>query len=129
MPQVGQIMASVGVPQSTAMWVEDGVEAGDEHVGRDVCTEDLVGFHQRLPRRRASLGNGAKDALGVGHQHGCRYPLAGDVADDETQVAIRQLEEVVEVAAHLTSGLIVFGDLPAVELRYGLRKQGLLDAP
>ena len=41
------------------------------------------------------------------HQHGCRYSFAGDVADDETYVAIRQLEEVVEVAAHLASGLIV----------------------
>src|SRR5829696_7635724 len=31
-PQVGQIVPCVGVAQETTLWVEYGVEAGDEHV-------------------------------------------------------------------------------------------------
>src|SRR5215217_1031870 len=34
MAQVRQIMACVGIAQASVMWVEDGVEAGYEHVGR-----------------------------------------------------------------------------------------------
>src|SRR5215212_8659280 len=36
MPEVGQVVARVGVAQATALRVEDGVEAGDKHVGGDL---------------------------------------------------------------------------------------------
>jgi hypothetical protein len=63
-----------------------------------------------------SLGDGAQHALRVGHKHGRRYPFAGDVADDETHTAVVQAEEVVEVSAHLSCGLVVVGYLPTLEL-------------
>src|SRR5215207_5592705 len=32
-PQVGHVVACVSVAQGAALWLQDGVEAGDEHVG------------------------------------------------------------------------------------------------
>src|SRR5215217_7889358 len=41
-PEVGKVVASVGVAQPSALGLEDGVEAGDEHVLRDACQQRLV---------------------------------------------------------------------------------------
>jgi len=48
MPEVGQVMAGVGVAQESALGIEDGVEAGDKHVGRDVGKERLVDSSEHL---------------------------------------------------------------------------------
>src|ERR671920_1886025 len=40
--QVRQVVARVGVAQGSPLGVEDGVEAGDEHVGRDASDQRLV---------------------------------------------------------------------------------------
>src|ERR671917_334358 len=40
--EVGQVVACVGVPQATALGLKDGVETGDEHVGRDTDSQSLV---------------------------------------------------------------------------------------
>src|SRR5688572_18666266 len=45
---VGQVVARVGVPQATALWVEDTVEAGYEHVGWDAGQQRLVDLGQYL---------------------------------------------------------------------------------
>src|SRR5215216_358684 len=49
--QVGEIVTCVGVGEVTALWLKDGVEAGDEHVGWYTCQHRLVDPGQYLPRR------------------------------------------------------------------------------
>ena len=44
-------MAGVGVAEATALGVEDGVEAGDEHVGWDAREQRLVDPLKYLPRQ------------------------------------------------------------------------------
>src|SRR5215211_2332623 len=78
--QVGQVVASVGVEESTAFWLEDGIEAGYEHVERDIRVKYLVGFRQRLSGHDTpSLGDGPKNASRAGHHQGCRHALAGGI--------------------------------------------------
>src|SRR5918998_894069 len=110
-------MTGVGVEEAPALRLEDAVEAGDECVGWHVRMQDLVGLLQYPPRSDAiSLGYGAQHALGVRHNQSRRDPLAGDIAYNQANPTILQAEEVVEVAADLSRGLVVVGYLPAFEL-------------
>src|SRR5215212_1916641 len=128
--QVGQVMAGISVDKATTFWFKDAVEAGDECVGWYVRTHELIGLLQYLPRSNAtSTSDGAKHALGVGHNQGRRHPLAGDVAYDQAHLAVLEAEEVVEISSYLSSRLVVVGNLPVLELWQVLRKQGVLDAP
>src|SRR5215217_333557 len=56
--QVRQVVASVGVAQGSTLGVQDGVEAGYEHVGRDVRGQRVVDPSQCIPRGFGSLGHG-----------------------------------------------------------------------
>src|ERR671910_1626176 len=116
-PAAREVVPSVGVSHPALRWVEDSVEAGDEHVGRKVCTEDFVGLLQHLTRgETCSLGDGAKHALGAGHYQSRRYPFAGGVTYDEAHTAVVQVQEVVEVAAYLSCRPVVVGYPPPLEL-------------
>src|SRR5215216_2082964 len=50
--KVRQVVASVSIPQGSALRLEDGIEAGDEHVWRDAANQRLVDLGEYLPRRR-----------------------------------------------------------------------------
>ena len=54
--------------------------------------------------------------MGGGHDQGRRDALAGDVAADQADQAVRKLDEVVEVSAHRLGRLVVGGHIPAGEL-------------
>ncbi len=49
-PAARKVVTGVGVSQPTLLRIEDSVEAGNEHVGRNVGKEDFVGLLQRPPR-------------------------------------------------------------------------------
>src|SRR5215213_5544918 len=126
----GGVVAGVGIDETATLWVEDAVEAGNERVGWYVCTHELVGLLQYLPRSNApSSGDCTQHALSVGHHQGCRHPLSRDVAYDQAHLAVLEAEEVVEISSYLSRGLVVVGYLPALELWQGLREQGVLDPP
>src|SRR5215213_7961976 len=86
MPEVGQVVASVCVAQATALWVEDGVEAGYEHVGGYAGKQRLVDLGQYLPRREGvqSLSGELQHAAGGGHHKRCGNALARRVANDHS---------------------------------------------
>src|SRR5215212_10169529 len=113
MTEVGQVMARVGIPQATALRVEDAIEARDKHVGWDVCEENLVCLRQSLPRRRTHLGYGAKHTLGCGHNKCCWHAVARGISDDHSEAPVFQFEEVVEVSTYLPRRLVVGSKLPA----------------
>jgi hypothetical protein len=109
-------MACVGVTQATALGVEDGVEAGDEHVLGDASQQRLVDLREYLARRRGARGLSGKlqHATGGGHHECCRHPLACCVTHYQSEPALREDVEVVEVASYLTGWLVVRRDPPAL---------------
>jgi hypothetical protein len=128
---VGQVVTSVGVAQATALGVEDGIEAGYEHVGRNVGRQRLVDPFEYFPRRAGvqGLGDCPQHAAGGGHHQRRWYALARGVSHNQSQSAVRKEVEVVEVAADFAGRLVVVGDLPALQYGHGLGERGLLDAP
>jgi len=56
MPQVGQVVAGVGLDETPALGIEDGIQAGDEHVWWDVSDQRVVRPLQDLRRWEEALG-------------------------------------------------------------------------
>ena len=91
-------MASVGVAQGATLRVEDGIEAGNEHVGRYVGKECLVDPPKHLARRGGgTLGREPQHAAGGGHNQGCRHPLPV-ASPTKPQSTFREEVEVVGVS-------------------------------
>src|SRR5918998_6307411 len=108
-------MTGVGIGKASALGIEDGVEAGDEHVGRDVGKERLVDSLEHLPRRGGvALGCKPQHAAGCGHDQSRWHPLARCVPHHKPQTALREVVEVVEVSSYLVSGPVEGSDLPAL---------------
>ena len=81
---------------------------------------------QHLARRDDPLRRCAQDAPGRRHHHRRRHALVGDVADHDPE-PVRQVEEVVEVAADLAGRRVVRRDRPAGNVGQVLRQEVLLD--
>src|SRR5215208_119823 len=96
--------------------LEDGVEAGDEHVGRYVADDHVVYPLEHLARRVKALGRRAEHSTGRRHHYGGGHALVRHVTDDEAELAVVELQEVVEVASHLASGLVVGRYIPVGDL-------------
>src|SRR5215208_3295606 len=124
-------MARVGVAQASPLGVEDGVEAGHEHVEGDANQQRLINPLKYLTRRGGvqSLRGELQHATGGRHHQRCGYPLARCVPHYDSQPTLRERVEVVEVASHFPSGSVVGRDLPALKLGHLLRERGMLDAP
>jgi hypothetical protein len=80
--------AGRGGAQAPALWVEDAIEAGDEHVGRYAGTQRLVDPFKYLARRVHREGCGPEHAAGGGHHQGSRHAMAGGVPHDEAKVSV-----------------------------------------
>src|ERR671916_975291 len=131
MPEVGQVMACVGVAQASALRLKDGVEAGDEHVERDTSQQRLVDLLEYLTGGGGAQGSSGEleHAAGCGHHQRCRHALARSVPHNHSQPTLRKEVEVVEVAPHFPGGPVVWKDLPTLHFGHLLGQRGLLDAP
>src|SRR5215207_10564803 len=123
-------MPSVGIHKMAPLGVEDGVEAGDKHVGRDAGNQRLVDLGQYLTRRGRTQGPSCEPqhAAGGGHDQRCRYALACGVSYDHSWPTLREEVEVVEVSSHLPGWPVEGGDPPSFQGGHLLRQRGLLDA-
>src|ERR671914_313173 len=92
MPQVRQVVASVGKDETPAVGIEDGIQAGDEHVGRDVYNQRFVRPLQDLRRWEETLGRDTQHGAGRRHYQRGGYALVGHITNDETEASIVQLE-------------------------------------
>src|SRR5215208_6658216 len=106
--------------------LEDGVEAGDEHVGRYVADDHVVYPLEHLARRVKALGRRAEHSTSRRHHQGGGHTLVRHVTDDKAELAVVELQEVVEVAAYLASGLVVSRKLVAGQIRHMFGEKGLL---
>src|SRR5918992_2856779 len=109
-------MTGVSVAQVPALALKDGVEAGDEHVGRDANSQRLVHSLKNLARRRGlrRLSGKLEHAAGGGHNQGCRHALAGCVPHDQPQSALSEGMEVVEVSSYLSGRPVEGSNLPTL---------------
>jgi hypothetical protein len=71
----------------------------------------------------------AQDAVSRGHDERGGDALARDVAGDERDLAVEQLEEIVEIAADRARRLVVSRDPPSRKVRQLLGDELLLDHP
>jgi hypothetical protein len=94
-PQVRQVMPGIGVSEASSLWVQERVDAGDEHIGWDAGRQRLVDPPEYLARRVRRPGDGAQHAAGRGHNHSCRHTLARGVIYYEAKLAAFQLEKVI----------------------------------
>jgi hypothetical protein len=123
---VGQVVAGVGEAQPAALRVEDGVQAGHEHIRWNLVHQYIVDAPEHRPGRLETPGGSAQHAARCSHHQRGRHALVGDIADHQAQPAIRQLDEIVEVAANLARRLVVAVDLPAGQGGNRARQQRLL---
>jgi hypothetical protein len=56
MAQAREVVTRVGIGQGTTLRFEDGVEAGDEHVGGYVGDQQVVDLLKYFPRRVRGSG-------------------------------------------------------------------------
>src|SRR5919199_1587469 len=108
-------MACVGVPQVTPFGVENGIEAGDEHVGGYAGNERFVDSLEHLPGRGVALGCKPQHPAGSGHHKCCWHALPRSVPHDHSQASLREEVEVVEVSSYLAGGSVEWRDLPALQ--------------
>src|SRR5215213_481425 len=74
-----------------------------------------------------SLGRSAEHGAGSRHHQGGGYALVRNITDDEAEPAVVEIQEVVEVAAHLAGGLVVGRYLVAGPVGHVFGEEGLLD--
>src|SRR5215208_4476720 len=127
MPQVGQIVPSVGVDKMAALGVEDAIEAGDERARGYVRNQRFVHPSQNLPRGLQRLNDGPQHAASRCHHQRRGHTMTGGVSYHQSQSSVRKLQEVVEVSTDLPSRSVVGSYLPAIELRCRLGQELLLD--
>ena len=120
-------MAGVGKLEFSGLRVQDGVQAGDEHVAGDIRAEHIVDFAKHIRGRYKPLGDGAQNAAGGGHNERRRDSLIGNVSGHHAQAAVGKMDEIIKIAADRASRLPVCHYLPARDRRQLFREQGLLD--
>ncbi len=122
-----QVVPGVGVAQVAARGIEHAVEAGHEHVGRDLGAEVVVHALQHRAGREHPLRRCAKHAPGSRHHHRGGDALVGHVAHDQADQPVGEVDEVVEVAAHGARRAVVGRHLPAGQIGKHPRQEVLLD--
>src|SRR5215210_825342 len=119
-------MSGIGVLQPPSPAIQKGGQAGNVHVGRDILVESVIDVFQYLPWRAQPVG-GLQHRAGDRHHEGRRHSLAANISHDQPQPAVRQLQEIVEVAADLARGLVVGRYLVVGKPWQRFRQEGLLD--
>src|SRR5438876_961679 len=92
---IRQVMSCIGISHEPTCWIENGIETGDKHHGRDFCIEQFVDSCEYLAWRSCPLGCGTKHSAGGCHHQGCRDTFTGDITNDKTQSTVFKLEEIV----------------------------------
>lgn len=121
-------MAAVNVADKATRDVVIGEEErGEGAVGRVLGKELIDGAQEalRLIERNSALA--AEIGLQIGHQQRGGDPFAGNVADDETEPAGAEIEEIVIIAADGARGKAVAGIVERGNWRTDLRKKAALN--
>src|SRR5215472_687962 len=117
-----------GVAESEAPRVRlvTDVREGDELPPLEMGHKAAVGLAERLGDRTVR-GEEREDRLDGRHDEARAHPLARDVGDDDSERAVRQAEDVVEVAGDEPRGEVARDDAVAVARELWRWKDALLD--
>ena len=126
-PHVGQVVTRVREHEAPGVGLEDAVQAGHEHAGRHLGREQLVRPGEDLAGLDEPGRLGAQDRMCPGHHERGGNALVGDVAHDDADASLAEVDEVVEVAADDPGRAVVRGDLPLREVGQLARQELLLD--
>ena len=131
LPQVGWVMACIGIGDLTRLDVVDAVEHGHEHTVHGLLRQQRVRIGDTLGSPCASDACGTDQRSAHGHEDGSWYALAAHVGNHEADVVLVDAEEVVEVAAHVLRRIHRGGYVELVgilwERREDPRQDGLLN--
>jgi len=99
--QAGE-MAAIGITQAACGVVIFAKEESGERAVRSVVAKELIDGAQETLRLIESDGAlAAEIGLEIGHQESGGDAFSGDVADDKTEAAAAEIEEVIVIAADL----------------------------
>src|SRR5258706_14474646 len=97
-------MAAIGIAQAACRVVVFGEEKGGEGAVGSVVAKELVHGAQEALRLIQSDGAlAAEIGLQIGHQESGGDSFSGDVADDEAEALLAEIQEVVIIAADFES--------------------------
>src|SRR6266852_3294796 len=121
-------MAAIGVAQAAGGVVVFGEEKrGKGAVGRVVAEKLIHGAQEALQLIKSDGALAAQIGLQVGHQESGGDSFPGDVADDEAEALLAEIEEVVVIAADFAGLDADAGVFEGLERRLGLREEAGLD--
>ncbi len=101
---VGKVVTGVGEHNLPGIGIDDCVETGHEHGGRDLRHQAVVDVGQDRRWRGVTLGCGSQHRSTCGHDQGGRHAFVGDVADDHTEAPVFEGNEIVETATNRRAG-------------------------
>lgn len=115
-------VASAGKGEEAGLLVEDSVDGRDEHIlGDELEKVAIEGTEEGTGRELPGRENSEERACGC-HDKAGGDAFAGDVGDDDTEVAFIELDEVIVIAAEAVGELVVDGNLDARILGDTLRE-------
>ena len=94
-----RLMPRIDVGQRVAGRVEDAEEEGHVTVGRKLEIQLAIEPCQRFLGGEIERHEGAHARLERAQQQRCRRPLAGDIAEPDSDAAPFQLQKIVRIAA------------------------------
>ena len=117
-------MAGIGGGEDAGGDFQDAEPDGDEHLLRIAGADLLIDLGQDFTGVQLMLGDVMNEGGGLHHEEGSRDALAGNIADDDTEMVIINEEEVIEVAADLPGGIHGGIDAELVPVREGMGRIG-----
>src|SRR2546430_16831425 len=120
-------MTCIGISHESACWIENGIETGNKHPGRDFCIEQFVGSREYLAWRSCLLGCSTDHSARGSHHQSCWNTFTSDITNDKTQSAVFKRKEIVEIATDLTSRLVEWNEVPSTYGRHVLGHNGALN--
>jgi hypothetical protein len=120
-------MSAVGVAEALGIVIVFGKEQrGVGAVYRVLKEQAVRGPEQELGMIQSKGALAAEVGLQVRHEKSGSYAFAGDVADDEAEPPLADIEEVEIIASHLASGKAQARVFESLGLGMDLRKQARL---
>jgi len=109
-------------PESGALMARRAVEA----VVADAVLHGVALLHEAVAQPHGKGALAAEVGLQVRHEKSSSYAFAGDVADDEAEPPLADIEEVEIIASHLASGKAQARVFESLGLGMDLRKKARL---
>src|SRR6202000_3077031 len=95
-------------------------DEGCVEAGEDALTEDAIDLFNDLAEGKADADETAEEGVELGHEHGGGDAFAGDITEDEEELAVGE-DEIAVVSADGAGGCVMIASFPTAgaEIRRG----------